>query len=470
MFGFDICSLLPVLVGIASAIIGGIIGYLWRTPKVNRLTGELDERNTAYGALETQHTDLSGKYGSLEGEYGTLQTSYSTLNTNFNAFRSTSQRDLDAAKRESADWKQKHDELEARLRSQQETHHAYRSEQETKLSTLGSSLTRAEQSARDFETSSTDWKQKYEDLDAQLRERNNAYGALETQTSATQQQYQSDLDGWNTRYSDLQSTYEAERSQWQQNETTYRHDLEAWAKRGAEWDLKWQGAQDEIAGLRARAAAASIDPKVREHMAQYDDKIDWGHIGRYGSGAPDDLKFIKGVGPFLEQKLNALGIFTFAQISRFRDADMDLVNEAIQFFPGRIKRDDWVGQATKFMNEGVPDNTPVPFEEYGNLLATNNLQIIEGIGPKTEALLKDNDITDWQAIAERSEEALQEILNSGGSRFKLLRPKSWPTQAAYAHNGQWKELVEYQRFLDTGRETTGDFDTPSKVEKLVNGA
>lgn len=71
---------------------------------------------------------------------------------------------------------------------------------------------------------------------------------------------------------------------------------------------------------------------------------------RIGFGSPtnaDDLKEIVGVGPFLERKLNALGIYTFRQIARFTPEDMAKVNEMIEFFPGRIERDDWVGQATE---------------------------------------------------------------------------------------------------------------------------
>jgi predicted flap endonuclease-1-like 5' DNA nuclease len=59
----------------------------------------------------------------------------------------------------------------------------------------------------------------------------------------------------------------------------------------------------------------------------------------------DDLKRISGVGPFIEKKLNALGIYTFEQISQLDDELVAKVNAAIEFFPGRIARDNWVGQA-----------------------------------------------------------------------------------------------------------------------------
>jgi predicted flap endonuclease-1-like 5' DNA nuclease len=59
----------------------------------------------------------------------------------------------------------------------------------------------------------------------------------------------------------------------------------------------------------------------------------------------DDLQVIKGVGPFIEEKLNALGITTYRQIANM-DAKLETqVNEAIEFFPGRVKRDEWAKQA-----------------------------------------------------------------------------------------------------------------------------
>ncbi len=59
----------------------------------------------------------------------------------------------------------------------------------------------------------------------------------------------------------------------------------------------------------------------------------------------DDLKRIKGVGSKMEAVLNEKGVYQFRQIAAFSGNDIDWVNEAIEAFPGRIERDDWVGQA-----------------------------------------------------------------------------------------------------------------------------
>ncbi len=61
----------------------------------------------------------------------------------------------------------------------------------------------------------------------------------------------------------------------------------------------------------------------------------------------DDLKEISGVGPFLEGKLNAFGIYTFRQVAALEPGVMDQLGETFGSFSDRITREDWVGQARK---------------------------------------------------------------------------------------------------------------------------
>ena len=65
----------------------------------------------------------------------------------------------------------------------------------------------------------------------------------------------------------------------------------------------------------------------------------------FGTGAPDDLKLIVGVGPVLERMLQQLGITTYRQIARWSERDIDDFDAKLPEFPGRIRRDAWVTQA-----------------------------------------------------------------------------------------------------------------------------
>ncbi len=73
----------------------------------------------------------------------------------------------------------------------------------------------------------------------------------------------------------------------------------------------------------------------------------------------DDLKKIQGIGPFIEEKLNDLGIYTFAQLSQFDESMIPTLTAAIEFFPGRIERDEWIGQADRlaYMKGGSSGTT-----------------------------------------------------------------------------------------------------------------
>jgi len=63
-----------------------------------------------------------------------------------------------------------------------------------------------------------------------------------------------------------------------------------------------------------------------------------------------DLTEIQGIGPAISRKLYAMGIYSFKQISQFDQNMIDQVGKALKYFPDRILRDDWVGQARKLSN------------------------------------------------------------------------------------------------------------------------
>ncbi len=68
------------------------------------------------------------------------------------------------------------------------------------------------------------------------------------------------------------------------------------------------------------------------------------------AGDADDLKKISGVGPTLEDKLNALGITTYEQVAGLSKDEITKVDDALSF-KGRIERDDWLTQAKTLADE-----------------------------------------------------------------------------------------------------------------------
>lgn len=70
-----------------------------------------------------------------------------------------------------------------------------------------------------------------------------------------------------------------------------------------------------------------------------------------GTGEADELKRIKGIGPKNEEALNALGIFTFAQIAAWTPENISWVEGSLSF-PGRIQREAWISQAIELAQGG----------------------------------------------------------------------------------------------------------------------
>ena len=167
----------------------------------------------------------------------------------------------------------------------------------------------------------------------------------------------------------------------------------------------------------------------------------------------DDLQVIKGIGPFLEEKLNALGITTYRQIANMDSKLEEQVNEAIEFFPGRIKRDQWVNQAKILLGEDVKldkkalkkaedleriskNAAGIDFSVIGvaDVSEIDDLQIIKGIGPFIAEKLNALGIYTFKQISKMNSE-LEDQVNIAIEFFpgRVKRDK-WAEQA--------KELVK----------------------------
>ena len=90
-------------------------------------------------------------------------------------------------------------------------------------------------------------------------------------------------------------------------------------------------------------------------------------------------------------------------------------------------------------------------------LKDNNLQIIEGIGPKMESILHENGVHSWSKLASMSSNDLKSILDKYGDKYRIIDPSTWPKQAGYASRGDWDGLIAYQK----------EDGSPSKAENVM---
>ena len=80
----------------------------------------------------------------------------------------------------------------------------------------------------------------------------------------------------------------------------------------------------------------------------------------------------------------------------------------------------------------------------------NDLEIIEGIGPKIAELLNANGINTFEELSNTSVDSINTILEQGGGRFQLANPGTWAEQAQLAAENKWVELKALQDSLDGG--------------------
>ena len=88
---------------------------------------------------------------------------------------------------------------------------------------------------------------------------------------------------------------------------------------------------------------------------------------------------------------------------------------------------------------------------FGKRVKQDDLKVVEGIGPKIEQLFHNHKIKTWKALSECSVKKCQEVLKSGGSRYQMHNPGTWPKQAKLAYEGKWKKLSDWQDKLDHGK-------------------
>jgi predicted flap endonuclease-1-like 5' DNA nuclease len=225
-------------------------------------------------------------------------------------------------------------------------------------------------------------------------------------------------------------------------------------------------------------------------------------------GVPDDIVIIEGIGPKIAELFHAKGIRTFAQIAAMTPAQIQpMLDAAGPHFkmanPGTwpeqaelAMRNRWAAlrslqdvlvagvrvdvQAQKDANHqaarsttdhvhdlerqlaardkelaalrnGPPINLAAAREAgFATLRGEDDLEIVEGIGPKIAELLKQNGIRKFSELAAADTPRLQAILHAAGPHFQMANPETWSEQAELAMRNRWRALKSLQDVLLAG--------------------
>lgn len=112
---------------------------------------------------------------------------------------------------------------------------------------------------------------------------------------------------------------------------------------------------------KEEAVLAKIDPDaIREHLPR---------VGYADDSSKDNLMEIRGIGPWIQKRLNRIKIFRHSQLAKMDERIMKAVADAIRFWPRRIQHDHWVWQAERLANgKGWIVNPPITRSGVSNII------------------------------------------------------------------------------------------------------
>lgn len=113
----------------------------------------------------------------------------------------------------------------------------------------------------------------------------------------------------------------------------------------------------------------------------------------------------------------------------------------------------WLVSRNRGSQPAVPQEAhAVPEMPAMGTKATDDLTVLEGIGPKVAGVLKDIGITSFADLAQADAARVQEALNAAGMRY--MNPAGWIEQARLAADGDMEGLKKLQAELQGGRKAS----------------
>jgi predicted flap endonuclease-1-like 5' DNA nuclease len=86
-----------------------------------------------------------------------------------------------------------------------------------------------------------------------------------------------------------------------------------------------------------------------------------------------------------------------------------------------------------------------------SLKGPDDLEVVEGIGPKIAQIFRDAGVTTFAQLAAMAPAQIQPLLDAAGPNFRIANPATWPEQSALAAANRWAELKALQDSLTAGR-------------------
>lgn len=105
----------------------------------------------------------------------------------------------------------------------------------------------------------------------------------------------------------------------------------------------------------------------------------------------------------------------------------------------------FVGEILDGSGASAKADTAAPLMVAPQKGGKDDIELVEGIGPKIAKVLADNGITTFAKLADAKPDAIADMLKASGGRFSLASTESWPQQAALLRDGK---MAEFKKLTD----------------------
>jgi len=215
----------------------------------------------------------------------------------------------------------------------------------------------------------------------------------------------------------------------------------------------------EMAGKDAEQYTEEVEKEKREglileRVAQRGDSLDWATIGISEGSNPDDLTMINGIDEFTQKKLNALGIYTYKQISNIDSEASNEVNDSLELLPEKIVELAWTQQAITMLELKGVDKSSSKLEEDDDVVTdlsasqikwaqigeagdrkSDDLTLIKGVNAETLKKLKVLGIRTFDQISKMDKETAEAVNGALGLMPGRVSKMMWAEQAKTLMNG-----------------------------------
>jgi predicted flap endonuclease-1-like 5' DNA nuclease len=434
----------------------------WRT-RAEKAEGELGNWSRRYAELEASNADWDGRYKALEADRNKVNADWQSRFTVVESAKVAAE--------------QKHVEVQGLLGST-------KADSDKVLAEWRTRTEKAEADAAAAAKVNADWDGRYKALEADRNKINADWDGRYKALEADRNKINADWDG---KYKALEADRNKLNADWDGRYKALEADRN---KINADWQTRYQSLETTHSGCAARLQAAEakhveVQGLVGSHQSEINSLK--GQLAEATAG-PDDLKVIEGIGPKIDQALRADGLTRWIHI---RDASQDRLKSAIEkggvsFAPSvttwskqaaYLVAGDQAGfkQYTEYLVSGqdpaalggevltgaeqaqalaggaVYGSGDVEVEESPkNKDGSDNLLIIEGVGPKFNDALKAAGLGTFAKVAAASEDQLRDAIKVAGLSFAPSLT-SWAEQADLLNKGDMDNFRALTARLIAGR-------------------